>query len=80
MITSAAIRKDGKIYTLPAPARHHHIIHKFKLGQPREDDQGFIDSVHGYVRRAPALKIAIKNNQLLKEPIHPRKLFSEDVW
>ena len=80
MIVAAAIRKDGKIYALPAPARHHTIIHKYKLGMIPVDDQGFIDSDHGYVRRGPALKIALLNKQIKEGATPHHGLFSEDLW
>ena len=88
MIVAAAIRQGEKVYALPAPARHHdiiHYLHRIGVGYNHDpDDQGFIDSNHGYVRRAPALAIVRHEEQPLRDgkqkPDHERLLFSEDLW
>ena len=79
MIVAAAIRSNGKNYALPAPARHHDIIHRFEIG--RTHIQGFIDSDQGFVDRQDAWRIAERSGQLL-EIEHPLEgtLFSEDMW
>jgi len=88
MIEVAAIKKDGKVYSLPRPARHHNVMHEFKLGRPHE--QGFIDDRLGFVGRHQALCIALACKQELRfnkrqtapgefcDPAHG--LFSEDLW
>lgn len=85
-ITHVAIRFQGQIYSLPAPNRHHHVIHHIveitgvDKVDVREDDQGFLDSLGRYARRGPALYIAQKAGQLNKNPIIGNKLYSENVW
>lgn len=81
-IKCAAIRYDGKVYE----GKSH-----FKIGSkmvadgictkfPGGDDQGFITECGMYVRREPALIIAIKAGQVKKgETFQPNKLFSEDL-
>lgn len=89
MIIAAAIRQGDKIYSLPAPARHHDILRWMNnegVKYNPEDDldcQGFVASWYGelrYVRRIPAKSIARENNQLLPRTSTCRELFSEDVW
>jgi hypothetical protein len=87
MITHVAIRFQGKLYSLPAPNRHHDVIlmivrqEGLSHVQPREDDQGFLIDGEQYARRAPALRIA-KNCGQLKAGCSGTngKLYSEDVW
>ena len=87
-ITSAALRlTDGRVVTLPPPARHHDIIaHVLRSPEYGPDDhltaeQGFATDTLPFVRRPPALRIAAKAGQLTKDPIAPMHgLFSEDVW
>lgn len=88
MIIAAAIVQRGRVYALPAPARHHDVIHHMAIiGEPFEHDitnQGFIDSDRGFVRRSDAWQIVIENGQPLRdgknEPDHVRALYSEDLW
>jgi hypothetical protein len=80
-IAAAAIRmEDGTVYSLPPPARHHTIMQHFKL-IPTADQQGFVTDKGEWVRRKPALRIAMAAEQLIGEPVTPHfGLFSEDVW
>lgn len=89
MITHVAIRFAGKVWSLPAPARHHDVIRLIvaetgiKHVDAREDDQGFlVDGGEEFWRRKPALRHAIECNQLKHNAMGPKlgKLFSEDVW
>lgn len=88
MITHVAIRFQGKIYSLPAPNRHHDVIRMIveqtgaKTVDAREDDQGFLADGVGYCRRKPALRIARECGQLKPGGMGEKlgKLFSEDVW
>jgi hypothetical protein len=95
MIIAAAIRaRDGAIWTLPPPARHHD-IGRFMLecGEPTPypsgDDRGFIVSATDpftgrvrplYQRRVPAKRIAEKAGQILFGKGQHRELLSEDMW
>jgi hypothetical protein len=45
------------------------------------DQQGFVTECGTWARRKPALRIAQKAGQLVREPTAPAHgLFSEDVW
>ncbi len=89
-ITHVAIRYKGKIYSLPAPNRHHNVLSLIReeTGEPfidvdSEDDEGFLDEDGNYLRRKPALASAIVNDQLKnKDKLCGGHigLFSEDVW
>lgn len=75
-IKCAAIKYNGKIYVglkmisdgiCPRP-------------YPSGDEQGFVTECGLYVRREPALIIAIDAGQVVKgKTMHPNKLFSEDL-
>jgi hypothetical protein len=89
MIVAAAIRLDGKVYALPAPARHGNVIRRIcertgRKSVPFEpENQGFVDSELGFVNRQDAWVIAVKNGQLLdRAPTDGSggTLYSEDVW
>ena len=87
MLTHVAIRFQGKVWSLPAPHRHHHVIRHIveQTGVPRvdadEDDQGFLDENETYYRRAPALNHALRCGQVKdKANVRMNRLFSEDVW
>jgi hypothetical protein len=88
MITHVAIRFNGKIYSLPAPNRHHDVIRMIveqtgvESVDAREDDQGFLIDGELYCRRKPALRIALGNGQCKPDGLGARLglLFSEDVW
>jgi hypothetical protein len=86
-ITHVAIRFDGKIYSLPAPNRHHHVIRHIaeqtgtKYVDSREEDQGFLDESGRYLNRKQALVSARVNNQILDpSKIVMNMLLSENVW
>ncbi len=88
MITHVAIRFQGKIWSMPAPNRHHHVIRMIveqtgaKTVDGDENDQGFLIDGKRYCRRKPALLYALKNGQCKEDCLGARlgKLFSEDVW
>jgi hypothetical protein len=82
-IKSAAIRYGGRIF----PGKNHAEIglKMINLGickppYPSGDDQGFVTECGKYVRREPALMIAINAGQVKGgETLHRNKLFSEDL-
>jgi hypothetical protein len=80
-IAAAAVRtEDGTLYSLPPPARHHDVMRHFHV-MATPDQQGFVTSTGLWARRKPALRIAQRNGQLIREPTAPAHgLFSEDVW
>jgi hypothetical protein len=85
-ITHVAIQYAGRVWSLPAPNRHHHIIRMIAKetgdGIRGPDTQGFLDDAGRFLRRAPALRLAEKNGQLNRKPggYQGRELFSEDLW
>ncbi len=82
MITAAAIRRNGLIFSIPPPARHHHIIAEMaKVGVPNSigDEQGFTNSRGAFVDRELAGDIALADGQITSLQWPPR-LFSEDLW
>ena len=84
-VKSAAIRSDhnGALYTLPAPARHHHIIALMVaagLPTPIQGKQGFLLADGRFCGRKFAKIVAIKAGQQLPRASGSQELFSEDVW
>ena len=88
-VVAAAIRDaDGKVYSLPPPARHHTIIRHYHplLKCSIGDNQGFVLSDGRYARRAAAMTVARRAGQLLpdgrrlRENPNSNELYSEDVW
>lgn len=87
---------NGMIISMPAPARHHHIIHAMaKAGIPHEargpSAQGFLTSEGRWADRGMAADIAEAAGQPLAERVDERgvritrsyplrELFSEDLW
>jgi hypothetical protein len=86
-ITHVAIRFEGKVWSLPAPNRHHHVIRHIaeetgaRYVDAHDEDQGFLDESGRYLNRKQALVSALLNEQV-KDPskIRLNMLFSEDVW
>lgn len=85
-IEAAAIRlDDGRIYTLPPPARHHNVI---SLINSREsnvdmagDHQGFVTNDGTFVSRKVAWIIADRAGQITRLPGGVEGLlFSENLW
>jgi len=88
MITHVAIKYDGKIYSLPSPNRHHHIIRMIAkengVGIKGPDVQGFLDHEGNFLDRRQAYIHAKECNQVLRK-VDPTvydgsSLFSEDLW
>ena len=82
-IKCAAIRHNGHVYE---GRRHCEIGLKMvrdgvcKAPYPHGDDQGFVTECGTYVRRAPALMIAIAAGQVVAGKTMSRhELFSEDL-
>lgn len=79
-----AVKKgDFLTLTLPAPARHHHVLHSLAaLGLPCSvsvENQGFLLEDGTYIDREPAGVIAVESGQIEKLN-WPPQLFSEDLW
>lgn len=81
MIVAVAIWNDGKLYSLPRPNRHHHVIrliYKETGAALLDDEQGFLDDEGYFLTREQAHKIAVECGQVRRQL--PPILFSEDVW
>lgn len=85
-VTAAAImHPDGRVYSLPPPARHANILWMMveKRVMPPDNalggEQGFLLSDGRFCRRKPAGVIALKAGQI-KELRWPPSLYSEDLW
>lgn len=79
MIVAAAVVIDGTVRALPAPARHHNVMHDYPLPQHEHGEQGFIDHEFGFVGRITAAQIALAEGQVKRLRWGPG-LFSEDLW
>lgn len=92
-IKQAAILLEDEIWTLPRPARHHHIVwaiedvrsgkspeYRFGALIQARGEQGFIDENGLFLNRPSAAIRARQHGQLTKELIAPPNLFSEDLW
>lgn len=84
-ITHVAILYENKIWSLPKPNRHHHIIKEIYdsngIGIISKDIQGFLDSNGNFLTREEALEVARNADQLLDpKNVRLKKLFSEDIW
>lgn len=92
MITQAAIMHKGRVWTLPRPARHHHVIraiHSVLEGYESLNDvivvsqasQGFLDDKGNFFDRIEAAHHALACKQLKQcDMTAPPRLFSEDLW
>lgn len=81
IIAAAVLSKDGEVYHLLPPARHHNILHFF--GKGIDGTQGFLTSDGTFVDRSSALEIARNAGQLkprLLGQYNGPELFSEDLW
>lgn len=84
MIVGVAHRKDGKLYTLPRPNRHHDLIAANLDENGRchvhPDDSGFVDEHGVFYDRYEAATHAIECGQIERCTYRPGYLFSEDLW
>lgn len=87
-VKQAAIVRDGQIWTLPRPARHHNIIWAMNDVDGVKDGKiirahgirGFIDEEGNFMTRVEAAIRAEECKQLTKPLDAPPNLFSEDLW
>lgn len=82
-VKAAAIKdSQGRVHTLPPPARHKHIVAMMlRTGytEPIVGEEGFLLSDGRFVGRQKAMQVAKAANQLIKAP-ESGELHSEDVW
>lgn len=83
-LTHVAILFRDQVWSLPAPFRHHHIIRVIVDLDPSvthvDGEQGFLDAKGRFLRRAPALTVALHNGQVKNGKIIGGVLTSEDLW
>lgn len=80
-VVAAAIRKeDGRVFSVPAPGRHHDVIRLMGEEFEQYDEQGFLLSDGNWVRRKVALIIAVRSGQIKEGKWPAHGLFSEDLW
>lgn len=79
MITHVAIKYDGKVYSLPAPNRHHDVIRMIG-GISGPDVQGFLNDKGYFLNRVQAMIHAKHYGQLKQRHHKGDLLFSEDLW
>ena len=85
-ITHVAIKYAGRVWSLPAPNRHHDVIRMIAEdtgeGISGPDTQGFLEETGKFLSRTEAFVLASENGQLRREPCGYQgpKLFSEDLW
>jgi hypothetical protein len=81
-ITHSAARVGDRIWSLPAPNRHHHV---FRVMQSEgftawgTEDTGFLTDTGRYVDRAEGAALALASGQVEKL-YAPPDLYSEDLW
>lgn len=85
LVVAAAIKsaEDGIVYSVPAPGRHHNVIHMLAQAgfkPPVLGEQGFLLSDGRFATRTAAKYVARKAGQLLERASELKQLFSEDVW
>lgn len=86
-IAHVAIRFRGRVWSLPAPNRHHNVIALIaqETGvehvDSRGEDQGFIAESGEYLTRRQALRVARRHRQLRPDRVvHCNELYSENAW
>jgi hypothetical protein len=81
-IVAAAVKINGVTVSVPAPGRHYNILAQLPARMARgvkPSDQGFLTDTGHFLRRGPALFVARREGQLLKDTTH-EELYSEDLW
>jgi hypothetical protein len=83
MIKRAAIKgRDGKVWSVPPPGRHHDVIRLMAdngCPTPISGVQGFLDIYGEFVGRRRAARMALNSGQVNKLR-WPPNLYSEDLW
>lgn len=93
-IAASAVRIGDEIFSLPPPARHHHVMQLIwdKLGKTyiEQEMQGFVTDTGRFVDREEGHRIAKAAGQLIPRAggfregeindVDGSDLFSEDLW
>jgi hypothetical protein len=89
MIIAAAIKIGDVVTFIPAPARHHHVLHSLAKSFKGRTDEGYTKEVQGFLTseglfldREEAFNEAVYCGQLKRKPggYNGTELFSEDLW
>lgn len=80
-ITHVALKDNNKVYSLPAPNRHHDVIAMIG-GTHGQEVQGFLDTNGTFLNRKQAFVVAQMTGQLNRPTTGYQgpELFSEDLW
>ncbi len=86
-ITDVAVIFEGEIYSLPAPNRHHNVIHMMYGNGIRINGpslEGFLDENGTFLNRSAGMIRAQRNGQLNRREgdqfYQGPDLYSEDLW
>jgi len=82
-IAAAAIKRGDVVWQLPAPNRHHNVIHLMAesgLPTPISGVQGFVTDGGRFVDRVEGLQIAKDAGQIIRECGDTSQLYSENLW
>ena len=82
-ITHTAVRFEGRVHSLPAPHRHHHVLRLIyrECGRKAIGKEGFLDNCGKFLSREEALHIARAAGQILDlKLVRGVKLYSENLW
>jgi len=84
MITAAAIKQNGCVYSgIPFKERHHDVIRQIvsvtKI-KPVTGEQGFLDDNGNFLDRKKAAIHALSCGQIKELKYNSTELFSEDLW
>ncbi len=84
MITHVAIKCRGRVFSLPKPNRHCHVLWDIAetVGWPQlgEDVQGFLDDKGTFMDRKEARTHALACGQDFRAFPKLLELYSEDLW
>lgn len=84
IVRAAILLDNGAVFSLPPPARHHHLIKELRengyTGPLSGERQGFLLNNGQFARRKPALAIAEEAGQLLTGDTISWQLTTEDLW
>ena len=83
LIVCAAISQNGKVHSLPAPARHIDILSDMAARGIRPlviSVQGYITTYGRFVDRVEAFPLARKGGQIKHGPKGPPDLYTDDLW
>jgi hypothetical protein len=84
-VAAAVKTEDGVVHFMPAPCRHHHVVHALNNNLSDEGvivargEQGFVMSDGTFASRSEAGQCAIQAGRI-KQLAHPPYLYSEDLW